>query len=225
MNIVLFGPPGAGKGTQANNIANEYNLLKISTGDLLRKEIEEKSSLGIQIKSIIDKGSLVSDNIIDSLIEKVISNKVYENRIIFDGYPRNLNQAKCLDSLIKKYNQKISCVLSLKVDLNIIVKRILGRQICSKCSLIFNEFFYPATKINHKCDSKFLQKRSDDTENTIKNRLKAHSDETKPILKYYENQKLLTNINGMNKIDEIYKEIRPIIHSLKTWLCKMYLYK
>ena len=216
MNIVLFGPPGAGKGTQANYISDEFNLSKISTGDLLRKEIKKKSSLGIKIKTIIDKGSLVSDNIIDNLIEKVVSNKVYENRIIFDGYPRNLNQAKCLDSLTKKYNQKISCVLNLKVDFSIILKRILGRQICSKCSLIFNEFFYPATNKNHKCDSKFLQKRSDDNENTIKNRLKAHSNETTPILDYYENQKLLTNINGMSKIDEIYKEIRLIIRSLKA---------
>ena len=216
MNIVLFGPPGAGKGTQANNLVNEFNLFKISTGDLLRKEIKGKSSLGIRIKSIIDKGSLVSDDIIDNLIEKVISNKVYDNRIIFDGYPRNLNQAKSLDSLTKKYNQMISCVLSLKVDFNIIVKRILGRQICSKCSLIFNEFFYPATEKNHKCHPKFLQKRSDDNEHAIKNRLEAHALETKPILDYYQNQKLLTNIDGMNEIDEIYKEIRQIIHSLKA---------
>ena len=150
------------------------------------------------------------------MIEKVISNKVYANRLIFDGYPRNLNQARNLDSLINKYSQKISCVLSLKVDDTVIVKRILGRQICSKCSLIFNKFFYPATKKNHKCDSKFLQKRSDDNENTIKNRLKAHSLETDPILNYYENKKLLTNVDGMSKIDEIYKEIRQIIHSLKT---------
>ena len=99
MNIVLFGPPGAGKGTQANYIADEFNLSKISTGDLLRKEIKEKSSLGIKIKTIIGRGSLVSDNIIDNLIEKVVSNKIYENHIIFDGYPRNLNQAKCLDEI------------------------------------------------------------------------------------------------------------------------------
>ena len=114
MNIVLFGAPGAGKGTQANYISDEFNLSKISSGDLLRKEIKKKSSLGIKIKTIIDKGSLVSDNIIDNLIEKVVSNKVYGNHIIFDGYPRNLNQAKCLDALTKKYNQKISCVFKLE---------------------------------------------------------------------------------------------------------------
>ena len=216
MIIVLFGPPGAGKGTQANYIADEFNLFKISTGDLLRKEIEKKSSLGIKIKTIIDKGLFVSDDIIDNLVERVISNKAYENRVIFDGYPRNINQAKYLDSIINRHHQKISSVLNLKVDFDIIVKRILGRQICSKCTLIFNEFFYPATSNNHKCDSSFLQKRSDDNINTIKNRLKTYSNETIPILNYYKNQKLLTNINGMNTIDEIYKEIRPIIHSLKT---------
>ena len=216
MNIVLFGPPGAGKGTQANNLVNEFNLFKISTGDLLRKEIKGKSSLGIRIKSIIDKGSLVSDDIIDNLIEKVISNKVYDNRIIFDGYPRNLNQAKSLDSLTKKYNQMISCVLSLKIDFNIIAKRILGRQICSKCSLIFNEFFYPATEKNHKCHPKFLQKRSDDNEKTARNRFATYTKETLPVLDYYKKQNLLYEIDGISHIHEIYKEIRRIIHSLET---------
>ena len=216
MNIILFGPPGAGKGTQANYIAKEFNLFKVSTGDLLRKEIDQKTSLGIEIKSIIAIGSLVSDNIIDNLIEKIISNKIYENRLIFDGYPRNLNQAQNLDSLINKYNQKITCVLNLKVDSNVIVKRILGRQVCSKCELTFNEFFNPATKENHKCESKYLQKRSDDNENAIKHRLETYSVTTKPILNYYEKQKLLTNIDGMKKIDVIYKEIRHIIHLLKA---------
>ena len=216
MNIVLIGPPGAGKGTQSDNLVNEFNLFKISTGDLLRKEVELKTTLGNKIKSILEKGSLVSDEIILNLIEKVISDQSNINRIIFDGYPRNLQQAKSLDSLMKKYNQKISCVLSLNVKSDVVEKRILGRQICTKCSLIFNEFFNPSTKDNHKCDSKFLQKRSDDKKNTIRNRLETYFALTKPILDYYNDQKLLTNIEGMNKIDEIYKEIRQIIHLLKT---------
>ena len=106
MNVILFGPPGAGKGTQADNIARAFNLHKVSTGDLLREEVKKKSVLGIKIKSILDQGLLVSDDIINDLIENILSNKKYFNRLIFDGYPRNFNQVKYLDILIKKYNQK-----------------------------------------------------------------------------------------------------------------------
>ena len=178
MNIVLFGPPGAGKGTQANNLVKDFNLIKISSGELLREEIKKKSLLGNKIKLIVDSGSLVLDEIINNLIEITIINKNYFDRIIFDGFPRNLSQAKTLDVLMEKYKQKISCVISLKVNENVVVKRILGRQVCSKCDLIFNEFFNPSTKENHKCDLNFLLKRSDDNEKTIKNRLAIYQKET-----------------------------------------------
>ncbi len=216
MNIVLFGPPGAGKGTQAENLVDEFNFFRVSTGDLLRIETEKKSLLGNKIKETIDRGLFVSDNIINELIEKILLNKKYFNRLIFDGYPRNLKQASYLDSLIKKYKQKISCVLSLKVDQDVIIKRIVGRQVCSRCHSIFNEFFNPATKANHSCDSKFLKKRSDDNENTIKNRFFTYEKETLPILGYYKNQNLLYEIDGMSNISTIYKEIQRIIQSLDT---------
>ena len=216
MNLVLLGPPGAGKGTQADNLVKEFNLFKISTGDLLRDEIKKKGPLSDKIKSLIDKGHLVSDNTINDLIEKILSNKNYSNRMIFDGYPRNLNQVKNLETLIKKYDQKISCILSLKVDLDILIKRILGRKICSNCGNIFNEFFNPATPNNHKCDPKFLQKRLDDNENIIKNRFTTYEKETLPILNYYNDKKLLHQIDGMNEIDQIYGQIRGIIDSLEA---------
>ena len=216
MNIILFGPPGAGKGTQSNNLVKDFNLYKISTGDLLRKVVKEKSALGIEIKSILDQGMLVSDDIINGLIETILSNKSNFNRLVFDGYPRNFNQVKHLDILIKKYNQKISCVLSLKVNQNVIIKRITGRQVCSKCGLVFNEFFNPSTKDNHHCDIKFLQKRSDDNEKTVRNRFATYTKETLPILDYYQNQNLLYEIDGTDHIHKIYKEIRRIIHSLET---------
>ena len=216
MNIVLFGPPGAGKGTQANNLVDEFKFVKVSTGDLLRNEIKENSHLGKKISSLIDKGLFVPDDFIKSIVQKIINEKINDNSFIFDGYPRNLNQAKDLDLLVKKNKKTISHVLSLEVDFDVIVKRILGRLICSKCDLTFNEFFNPPTSSNHKCEDKFLQRRSDDSENTIKNRLETYIAETSPILKYYKNRGLLTNIDGMRKIDEIYKEIRQIISTLKT---------
>ena len=117
---------------------------------------------------------------------------------------------------MEKNNQKISCALSLEVDQESINKRILGRQICSNCELIFNEYFNPATKENHDCDAKFLYKRSDDNEKTIRNRIQAYQDMTLPILNFYRKQKLFRPINGMAKIDDIFKEIRGIIASIET---------
>ena len=215
MNIILFGPPGAGKGTQASFLSNEFNLFKISTGDLLRGEINKKSSLGNEIKSKIDKGLFVSDKIINDLIINILSSKKYFNRLIFDGYPRNINQARNLDLIVKKYNQKISCVLSIKADLDIITKRILARQVCSKCGLIFNKFLKPK-KENYDCRLKYLETRSDDTEMTVKKRYDTYIEQTLPILKHYEDQKLLREINGIGEISLIYKEIRQIIKALET---------
>jgi len=216
VKIILIGPPGAGKGTQANNLVKEFNLHKISTGDLLREEIKNNTPLGNEIKSIIEKGSLASDAIISNLVKNVLFNKSINNRLIFDGYPRNLNQAKELDLIIKKNNQKISCVLSLNVDKETIIKRILGRQTCSNCGLIFNEYFTPATDKNHNCDKKFLQKRSDDNEEAISTRFETYIKKTLPILNFYKEQNLLKQINGMAKIDEIFNEIRDIIASIET---------
>jgi len=214
VNIILFGPPGAGKGTQADKIVKSFNLHKVSTGDLLREEIKNKTTLGNEVKSIIDKGLFVSDNIINNLVIKILADKKFYNRLIFDGYPRNLEQVKKLDSNIKKYKQKISCVLNLNVEKEFIIKRILGRQICTNCGLIFNEYFKPATNKNHSCDPKFLKKRSDDNEKTVKNRFETYLNTTLPILNFYKEQNLLHNINGMSGIDQIFEEIRHIIASL-----------
>ena len=216
MNIILFGPPGAGKGTQATKVVKKFNLHKVSTGDLLREEIKNNTDLGNKIKSIMEAGSLISDNIINNLITKVISNKKFYNRLIFDGYPRNLKQGKNFDSQIKKYKQKISCVLSLNVDKESIIKRILGRQTCTNCGLIFNEYFCPASSKNHSCDPKFLNKRSDDNKKTIINRFETYLNKTLPILDFYKEQNLLHQINGMAKIDQIFDEICGIIASLET---------
>ena len=216
MNIILFGPPGSGKGTQGDKIVKNFSLHKVSTGDLLREEIKKDTNLSNTIKSIIDKGLLVSDDIINALVIKNLSDKKFYNRLVFDGYPRNLEQAKNLDSSLKKHKQKISCVLSLNIEKKFITKRILGRQTCTKCGLIFNEYFIPATSKNHSCDPKFLNKRTDDNEKVIINRFETYLNKTLPILDYYKEQNLLHHINGLLKIDQISDEIRDIIASLET---------
>ena len=216
MNIILFGPPGSGKGTQADNIVKNFNLHKVSTGDLLRNEIKNNTKLSNKIKSIIENGSLVPDDIINSLIAKILSDKKFYNRLIFDGYPRNLNQAKNLDLLVKKYNQKISCVLSLNIDKETIIKRVLGRLICTKCGLTFNKYFNPPKKEEHNCRLNYLKARSDDSKKTIKNRIEIYNNNTLPILDYYEDQKILHKIDATGEVNKIYDEIRGIITSLET---------
>ena len=216
MNIILFGPPGAGKGTQADIIANDFNLYKVSSGNLLRKESQNSSLVGKKIKILLDKGMFVSDDIINDLVEKILLDNKINNRLIFDGYPRNLTQAKKLNTLFEKSSLKISCVLSLDVNKETVVKRILGRQICSKCDLIFNEYYNPATILNHKCDNKFLQKRSDDNKEVVEQRYETYLKETLPILNFYKKQNIHRSINGTAEINEIYKEIRDIIASLEA---------
>ena len=216
MNVILFGPPGAGKGTQADNIARVFNLHKVSTGDLLRDEIKNKTDLGKKVKSIVDKGLFVPDAVINNLIINHLSHKKSYNRLIFDGYPRNLNQAKNLDLLIKKHDQKISYVFSLNVDKELLIKRILGRQTCTNCGSIFNEYFRPSTNKNHTCGTKFLVKRSEDNEKTILYRFQTYLDKTLPILDFYKKLNLLHEINGRPEIDQIFKKICAIMGSFET---------
>ena len=211
MNLILFGPTGAGKGTQADKITHTFKLYKISSGDLLRDEINKKTNLGNVIKSAIDRGSLVSDKIINDLMDKILTNRKFNNKIIFDGYPRNLHQALNLDLLLKKHNQKISYVLSLNVDKEFILKRIMGRQTCTKCGSIFNKYFKPASDKNHKCGFDFIVIRSDDNEKTISKRYQTYLDKTLPILDHYKKLNLLHEIDGNGEIDQIFEKISRII--------------
>jgi len=215
MNIIIFGPPGAGKGTQSEKIASKYQLFKISTGDLLRNEIKNGTLLGKKIEEIVNSGTLVSDNIINDLIEKVISDKKYKNKIIFDGYPRNVQQAKNLNTLLKKYEQKIDLVISLKVSLDLIIKRITGRLVCSKCGNTFNKFFDPPPSNLTCCKDGTLKRRSDDNVEIAKKRYETYENSTKPLLEYYSKSGLLKNIGGENKIEEIAAKIADFINLIQ----------
>ena len=189
MNIVIFGPPGAGKGTQSDLIVKKFNLYQLSTGEILRKEIKNKTILGKKIASIMNLGDLVSNEIVGNLIEKYITNKTYRNRIIFDGYPRNLSQALHLDNLLKKYDQKIDLVLKLSVNLEIIKKRISER--------------------------KYLEKRTDDTEKIAVKRFMTYEKNIEPVINFYKSSNLLTVIDGERSIAEISDEISGLIDSIR----------
>jgi len=225
VNIIIFGPPGAGKGTQADSLVKKFDLLKVSTGDLLRKEINKGTKLGMEINSIISQGSFVKDDIINHLIKNIISNPINQNRMIFDGYPRNLNQIKILESLLKKYNQKVRAILNLDVEKDIIKKRILGRIVCTKCLKTFNEFFDIPNKENHQCGDEYLKKRSDDDSKVILNRFDTYIKETKPVLQYYEGGEFFYRIDGNQEINKIYQEIRGILENLTDWHYAYFLYK
>ena len=188
MNLVIFGPPGAGKGTQSKFIVNKFNLHQLSTGDLLRAEIKNKTELGLKISSVINSGELVSDDIVGSLIENFVSNDAYKNKIIFDGYPRTLIQAKNLDNLLNKYNQKIDIVLKLSVSLDTVKKRILERQT--------------------------QEQRADDNEQIAIKRYQTYENSSKPVIEYYEKSNLLKVINGEASISEINSEISGIITAI-----------
>ncbi len=215
MNIVIFGPPGAGKGTQSKFIVKKYNLFQLSTGELLRNEIINKTKLGFEISSIMNSGNLVSDNIASDLIEKFISDDKYKNRLIFDGYPRNKSQAQNLNKLLNKYDQRIDLVLKLTVSLDVIKKRITGRSVCSICGKIYNEYFNPAPVNSNCCASKFLQKRSDDTLEIAITRYETYEKNIKPVINFYEESRLLKLINGETSISEITKEISDLIEAIK----------
>jgi len=186
MNLIIFGPPGAGKGTQSNFIAKKYNLFQLSTGEILREHIRNKTDLGIKISPVINSGSFVSDDIVSELIEKIIKDKNYDNRIIFDGYPRSLSQASNLDVLLKTYNQKIDLVLKLSVSLDTVIKRISERLT--------------------------LEKREDDNEKIAIKRYKTYEKSTEPVIEYYKKLNLLKVIDGERSIDQINKEISDIIN-------------
>jgi len=189
MNIIIFGPPGAGKGTQSKFIVNKYNLYQLSTGELLREEIKNKTALGSKITEIINSGELVSDKIVSSLIEKFISNDKYKNKIIFDGYPRNLSQAKNLDNLLKASKQKIDVVLKLSVSLETVKKRILERQT--------------------------VEKRADDNEQVAIKRYKTYEKSSEQVLEYYKQSNLLKVVNGETSISDINSEISGLIDTIK----------
>ena len=211
MNIILFGPPGAGKGTQAQSIVNKHNYFQLSTGNLLREEINLKTDIGSEIESLISNGKFVSDETVNKLLKKSILNLKFRDRIIFDGYPRNVEQAKNLESILAEYDQTIGHIIFLNVSKDIIEKRIMGRMTCEKCYMTLNEFFNKEQIDLHPCGKEFLKKRKDDNLDVVVARYDTYMIATKPVLDYYSKNTNFTEIDGAAEIEQITSKINEVL--------------
>tara|TARA_B110001452_G_scaffold260203_1_gene257451 strand:+ start:492 stop:1133 length:642 start_codon:yes stop_codon:yes gene_type:complete len=211
VNLILFGPPGAGKGTQARHIVNNHNYFQLSTGDLLRNEVKLKTELGNKIEKIISEGKFVTDEIVNTLLKNSITNLKFRDRIIFDGYPRNIPQAKNLQEILIKFNQTISAIIFLNVTREIIEKRIMGRMTCEKCNMSLNKFFNTEEIELHPCGKDYLIKREDDNFETVMARYDTYMEKTKPVLDFYSAKEGFKEIDGNQKIEVITSKIEQIL--------------
>ena len=211
MNIILFGPPGAGKGTQAQFIVKKHNYFQLSTGDLLRTEVKKKTQLGEKIEQLISNGKFVPDETVDVLLRQSIHNLKFRDRIIFDGYPRNIKQAYNLEKILTEFDQNIGHVIFLNVSRDIIEKRIMGRMTCNKCHMTMNEFFNKEQIELHPCGKEYLVKRKDDNIETVIERYDIYMNTTKPVLDFYSKKANFTEIDGTVEIEEITNKINDIL--------------
>ena len=212
MNIILFGPPGAGKGTQAQFIVNKHNYFQLSTGDLLRQEIKLKTPLGSEVEKLISNGKFVSDEIVNTLLRQSITNLKFRDRIIFDGYPRNIQQAKNLELILAEFSQTIGHIIFLNVSKDIIEKRIMGRMTCDKCNMTLNEFFNKEQIELHPCGKDFLKKRKDDNFEVVVARYETYMKTTQPVLDFYSRNENFTEIDGAAEIDQITNKINDLLN-------------
>ncbi|MGL5692492.1 MAG: adenylate kinase [Peptostreptococcaceae bacterium] len=216
MRIILLGPPGAGKGTQAASIVEKYNIPHISTGDIFRKNIKEGTDLGKKAKEYMDQGLLVPDELTVGLVTDRITQDDCKNGFMLDGFPRNVAQAEQLDTFLKENNIQLSNVINIEVDKSILVSRAVGRRICKSCSATYHVEFNPP-KIEGVCNvcQGELYQRADDNEETVSKRIQVYLDETTPLADYYAKEGILSNINGQQSISEVFTDIVAALGSEK----------
>lgn len=208
MKLVILGPPGAGKGTQAEYIVEKYNIPHISTGDIFRENIKNNTELGKKAKSYMDKGLLVPDDLVIALVEDRLNKDDAKEGFLLDGFPRTVAQAVSLDSILDKNDDKLTKVINISVDPEILIERAVGRRVCKTCGMTYHVKFNPPKEegICDKDGTKLIQ-RDDDTEETVKTRISVYFDQTAPLIDYYRAQNLLIDIDGAKDIDKVFDDI------------------
>ncbi len=212
MNIILLGPPGAGKGTQAKKIAEHYSVPHISTGDILRENIHNNTSLGMKAKSYMSRGELVPDELLITIIRDRLSRPDCSNGFLLDGYPRTVPQADALQMILTESDKKLDVVLNIEVEDEELIIRLSGRRVCSSCGASYHMIFNPPEKdeICNVCKGKLYQ-RDDDKPEAIRNRLIVYKKQTQPLIEYYDKKNLLRTIDGGKEIHQIFEDIKKVL--------------
>ncbi|MDQ0247629.1 adenylate kinase [Bacillus fengqiuensis] len=215
MNLVLMGLPGAGKGTQAERIVENYEIPHISTGDMFRAAIKEGTQLGLEAKSYIDKGELVPDEVTIGIVRERLSKADCEKGFLLDGFPRTVAQAEALEQMLEGLSRKIDYVINIDVDQSILMDRLTGRRICKECGATYHLVFNPPAQedVCDKCGGELYQ-RADDNSETVANRLEVNVKQSKPLLDFYETKGYLRNINGDQDINVVFEGIRALLGGL-----------
>jgi adenylate kinase len=208
IRVVLLGPPGAGKGTQAKLLGERFEACQLSTGDLLRKAVSERSPLGKEAAAYIERGALVPDHLIVDLVAERLKEKECAKGFILDGFPRTLAQAESLDGILKRLGMELDAVLSVRVPEQLIVERLAGRRTCNRCGTLYHTIFNPS-KAGSSCDrcGGELYQRDDDREETINARLRVYAEQTAPLVSYYRERGLLRDIDGAGRVEEIRERV------------------
>lgn len=217
MRLVFLGAPGVGKGTQAEKVAAQYGVAKISTGDLLREAVRAQTALGKDAKSYMDQGKLVPDSVVIGLVRDKLGDQSCINGFVLDGFPRTVPQAEELGQVLLQRNIRLDRVINFQVSREDVVRRLSGRRSCPKCQATFHVDFAPPKK-NDCCDrcGEPLVQRSDDTQDAIETRLKVYEEQTAPLISYYSQKGILTHLDGAGAVDSVFQKLTKVLSQYKT---------